>query len=206
MIYLEKIKIVNKTYPGSKVLKQNMEIICDDINLFVGDQGCGKSTMLQLLQKKHSDVELTISDFTKTSGIKTYFFDSEKDNPRIKDTHSYSNPDGTSKGIGVGGAIATRFMSHGEVLERMVINPLSKAKDCIIFLDEPESGLSITNQFRLIAAIKNAVQNRCQLFIATHCYPLIESFNVFSLEDNKLMSGIKFINLTTKKYDKRASN
>lgn len=37
------------------------------------------------------------------------------------------------------------------------------------------------------------VKNNCQFFIATHCYPLIEKFDVISLEHNKQMPGIKFI-------------
>lgn len=67
------------------------------------------------------------------------------------------------------------------------------AKECVIILDEPESGLSITNQFKLIQEIYNAIKRGCQFFIATHCYPLIESGDVISLEHWKKMSGISFI-------------
>ena len=63
---------------------------------------------------------------------------------------------------------------------------------------DPENGLSITNQFKLINAIKVAVTNNCQLFIATHCYPLIENFDVISLQHKKLMTGRKFIELVSK--------
>ncbi len=193
MIYIEKIKIVNNTFPGSAVFKENTELICSDVNLLVGDQGCGKSTLLQLLQKNHSDIELKLSDYVIQNGCESYYFDTEKDNPRVKDLNSYTNPDGTSKGIGYGGALISHFQSHGEVLEKFIIGPLLKSKDCVILLDEPESGLSITNQFKLIDAIKISVKNNCQLFIATHCYPLIEEFDVISLQHNKQMKGIEFI-------------
>lgn len=53
MIYLEKIKIKNNTYPGSHVLDKGFTIYCSDVNLFVGNQGCGKSTLLNLIQKKN---------------------------------------------------------------------------------------------------------------------------------------------------------
>lgn len=59
---------------------------------------------------------------------------------------------------------------------------------------EKLSGLSITNQFKMIDAINKAVVNNCQFFIATHCYPLIEAYNVISLQHNKCMKGIDFIN------------
>lgn len=195
MIYLEKIKIINDTYPGSHVLDKNFLIECSEVNILVGNQGCGKSTLLNLIQKNHSDIEVTLSESTKLNGVNTFFFDSEKDNPRIKDLQFFSNPNGEDIRIGVGGAIYSRFKSHGEVLQEFIIAPLLTAQNCVIILDEPESALSLSNQFKLISAINIAVKNNCQLFIATHCYPLIESFNVISLEHQKQMKGIDFINL-----------
>jgi predicted ATPase len=195
MKHVEKIKIVNKTYSGTHVLKKGFEINCESINLFVGNQGCGKSTMLDLLQKAHSDLDLTFSDNVRLNGIKTFYFDSEKMNPRVTDPQMYTRPNGENVGIGFGGALGSRFRSHGEVLQDFIFEPLKTAKNSVILLDEPESGLSITNQLKLIKAINHAVNNNCQLFIATHCYPLIEQFNVISLEHKKQMKGIDFINL-----------
>lgn len=195
MVYLEKIKIVNNEYPGSQVFKKNFEIICEDVNLLVGNQGCGKSTLLNLIKDQHSDIEISISDYTNSikNGVNVYYFNSELDNPRTKDPELFTKPSGENIGIGYGAALSSRFQSHGEILERFIINPILKSKDCIILLDEPESGLSITNQFNLINSIKIAVDNGCQFFIATHCYPLIESFNVISLEHSKKMNGLEFI-------------
>lgn len=194
MIHLEKIKVVNNTYPGSHVLSKDFEIQCQSVNLFVGDQGCGKSTYLQLLQKNHSDIVVTLSEYVKKNGVNTFYFDSERDNPRVKNPELYTKPSGENIGIGYGGALASRFQSHGEVLQKFILGPIGKAKDCVIMLDEPESGLSLTNQFRLVNAINNAVARGCQFFIATHCYPLINGFDVISLEHNEQMSGNDFIN------------
>jgi predicted ATPase len=193
MVYIEKIKIINNAYPGSHVLKKDFVINCSHVNLFVGDQGCGKSTLLNLIQKNHNDINVILSDFALKNEIETFFFDSEKDNPRINDPQHYTNSNGENIGIGFGAGLASRFKSHGEILESFIIRPLLKAKDCVIILDEPESGLSITNQFKLINAINVAVDNGCQLFIATHCYPLITSFDVISLEHNEQMNGNDFI-------------
>lgn len=194
MVFLEKIKIINQTYPGSHVLKVGFEIDCSDVNIFVGEQGCGKSTLLNLLQKNHSDIEIQLSESVIKNGVKSFYFDSEKDNPRTKDPQLYTTPMGTNIGIGIHGAIGSRFQSHGEVLEKFIIGPLLQAKDAVIILDEPESALSISNQLKLIDAINIAVFNNCQLFIASHCYPLIESFDVISLQHSKQLSGKKFIN------------
>jgi predicted ATPase len=195
MIYVETIKIKNNSYPGSHVLEKGFEIKCLDVNLLVGNQGCGKSTLLKLIQKCHSDIYLKMSDYVLSNGVETFFFDSEKDNPRVKDPQLFTHANGQDKGIGYGAALVSRFKSHGEILQDFIITPILKARDCVIILDEPESGLSITNQFRFISAIKIALSNNCQFFIATHCYPLIETFTVISLEHKKRMSGIDFINL-----------
>lgn len=202
MQYLKRITIKDNTYPGAHVLKKGFEFECSDINLFVGDQGCGKSTLLKLIQENHSDINLTMSEDVIKHGVNTYYFDSEKDNPRIKDPMLFTKPSGVDVGIGYVGAVASRFKSHGEVLAKYSVSAILKAKDCVVLLDEPESGLSITNQLKLIDSIKIAVSNNCQFFIATHCYPLIKAYNVISLEHNALMTGIDFINaISTKILD-----
>lgn len=195
MKHIEKIEIVGQSFPGSQVLNKDFIINCGDVNLFVGNQGCGKSTLLNLLQKNHKDVKLTLAEDTIKNGVSSFYFDSENDNPRTKNPELFTDVSGNDVGIGYGGALVSRFKSHGEVLENFILKPLLKAKDCVILLDEPESGLSITNQFKLIDAIKKAVENGCQLFIATHCFPLIESFDVISLEHNKQMTGVEFIQI-----------
>ena len=192
MIYIDKIKIVSKTYP-SNLFDIGYEIKCSDVNLLVGNQGCGKSTLLQMISKNHSDLKLTFTPETDLKTLNSYYFDSETNNPRIVDPEMYTNISGESIGYGVGNGLDSRFRSHGEVLEELVIDGLKNAKNCIILLDEPESGLSITNQFRFIKMIQKAVSNGCQLFIATHCYPLIEANNVISLEHKETMSGFEFI-------------
>jgi predicted ATPase len=91
-------------------------------------------------------------------------------------------------------AVKSNFQSHGEVLKHYTIDAIFKAKDCVIILDEPESGLSITNQYNLIHEIWRSIKlNRCQFFIATHCYPLIDAFDVISLEHSRYLSGSNFI-------------
>ena len=134
---------MDNTYPGSDVLKLGFEIECSDVNIFVGDQGTGKSTMLKMLQENDKDLKLHIPIKGEVS---SYYFDSEHDNPRTKDPQLYTKPSGGDIGIGFGRAMASRFMSHGEILEQFIIGPLKKAKDCVIILDEPETALSIKNQ------------------------------------------------------------
>lgn len=201
MIHIEKIKVVDKTYP-SNVLDIGFEIPCSSVNLLVGNQGCGKSTLLKMLSKNHKDIDLQLTENVLKNGINSFYFDTEKDNPRVKDPQMFTKPNGENMGIGYSGAIQSLFRSHGEVLQDFIFNPILKAKNCIVLLDEPESGLSITNQFKLIETINKGVENGCQFFIATHCYPLIQYFNVISLEHKEMMSGSVFIEKVRNDYGK----
>lgn len=166
------------------------------INLIVGDQGCGKSTLLLGLQKHQEFLDVKIKDEYSKMEINTFYFDTEKMNPRTTSIDNYTTPGGGSKGYGVGNALMSHFRSHGETLVDFTVGVLSKAQDCIIFLDEPESALSPRNQFKLIEVLNKAVSNDCQIFISTHCVPLIESQKeVYSLEHKKWLKSSEFLNL-----------
>lgn len=190
-IYVTKILVTEEHYCFTEGIEIDFK---KGINLIVGDQGCGKSTLLQGLSKNSIWLKISLTDDVITNGVSTFMLDTEKQNPRLSSLDNYSNPNGTSRGIGVGGAIASRFMSHGECIRDMVIQPLKKAKDCVIFFDEPESGLSVRSQYKLIKELNLAAKRGCQIFIATHCIPLIESENwVYSLEDKAWMTSSDFI-------------
>lgn len=190
-IYLESVKLLEDKY----CLNKGLKIEFQPITLLVGEQGCGKSTLLSLLQQNSDIIKVEISDFVKINGVETFYFDAEKMNPRITDLQMFSNPDGTSRGIGVGAALRTHFMSHGEVLKEYTVERIKETKNCVLFLDEPESALSLRNQFKLAKELENAINNGVQLIVATHCLPVIEHFeNVYSLEHLKWMSSKDFIN------------
>lgn len=200
MIHLKKIKIIETSEGyGEEVLKKDFEFECGHVNLLVGDQGCGKSTLLRMISKNSKHLKITLADHVIKDGIKSYYFDTEKNNPRVNDPELYTSLSGKDEGIGYVGALTSRFRSHGEIMENMIIGPLKDAGDCVVILDEPESGLSVKNQFRFIAAVKAAVERGCQFFIATHCYPVIQAFDVVSLEHWKTMKGEDFIKLAKEK-------
>lgn len=115
-------------------------------------------------------------------------------NPRTSSLDNYSNPDGSKKGIGYGGALASRFKSHGEVLREFTVNAIPLSKNCVLFLDEPESALSVKNQYLLSKHINEAPSRNVQLVISTHCIPIIESVpEVYSLEHKRWMYSKEFL-------------
>ena len=193
MIYLEKIKIVSKTYPGSHVLKTGFEFNCSDVNIFVGNQGCGKSTILDLIQKNHKDIEVTLSENTIKNGVNTFYFDSEKDNPRMKDPQLFTKPNGENVGYGYGNALMSRFKSHGEILETIVIEPILKAKNCVIILDEPMRFVSENYQEKASQMLKEISQRlNIQFIIITHNQVLASyADRVF---ESRIKKGITKIN------------
>jgi predicted ATPase len=164
-----------------------------DLTLLVGDQGCGKSSLLDLLGRNCPELELSLTDLG-LRGVETFYFDTEKMNPRIVDAQMYTNPNGTNRGIGIGRAISSRFTSHGETIVDFTVNALKTAKNCLFFLDEPESGLSIRNQFRLLKETRSAIKRKCQLVIATHSLLLIsKTKSVLSLEHGRWIDSKSFI-------------
>ncbi len=186
-MYLTKIKIIE----DFRCLIKDTEITPRSLTLLVGEQGCGKSSLLELLQRNEIKVEL--SELGK-KGVNSYYFDTEKMNPRLQNIDAFSNPDGTNKGIGVGGGIVSRFKSHGEVLRGYTVDRIKDAKDCVLLLDEPESALSLKNQYKLAKELKKAIKRNVQIVIATHCLPIIESIEeVYSMETLEWVSSKEFI-------------
>jgi len=192
MLYIEQIKI-KETY---LTLQKDRVIELKPLTVIVGEQGCGKSTLLRLLNKNSDKIEVKLCDYLKNDYVDTYYFDTETMNPRISDIDNYTTVDGRSKGIGVGAALQSHFQSHGEVLREFTVNRINDAKNCILFLDEPESALSLKNQFLLSKRlIDTTTNNKTQIILATHCLPIISSVEeVFDLVDYKWKNSIEYIN------------
>jgi predicted ATPase len=197
-MYLKSVKF-KESY---RCFSQGQTFDFQQLNLLVGDQGCGKSTLLNLIFKRDKILDVKLTDLGK-AGVKTFYFDSEKMNPRVLNPiKEYTNLDGTNKGIGLGAAIKARFSSHGETLVCFTVHALKKATNNAVFIDEPESGLSLRNQFRFVEEIKNTLARKCQLFIATHSLVLIQSFgDVLSLEHKQWMKSEDFIQLNSAKAE-----
>ena len=153
------------------------------INLLVGDQGCGKSTLISSLVDCNEEIKVNVtreSDYT--------FFDTENHNPRMVKNLSSTFHNGAN-------VLCSFFESHGETLLPFLTG-LKKFKNRLIFLDEPEAGLSIRSQYKVAELLLHlAAKNGNQLFIATHSPIFMETVNdVLSLEHKKWMLTKDFIN------------
>ena len=137
------------------------------LNVLVGDNGCGKSTLVDNLMKQNPD-----SNFL--------FIDLEKSNPNIMEqvpenglTHSIQQ-------------IHNKFMwsaeSHGETREGVLLSILQMdlSRYDLIILDEPEQGLSLKNQIKYYNKLKELNKD---IIIITHSKVFIDlEDTVFDVE------------------------
>jgi predicted ATPase len=184
-MYLEKFTLKDKLYTINP-----FEITFQkDLNIIVGENGSGKSTLLKLLTDinfNKGEKIITLTEECKNHGAETMFFDTEKHNPRIKEDCS------NDKNIGY--TLHSRFCSHGQSLFP-IINHIKKLKNTVIFIDEPESGISLSNQLIFLDSIKEAIKNNCQIIISTHSYVLIKNVkNVFDMSTFSWFSSELYLN------------
>lgn len=160
------------------------------VNMLVGDQGSGKSTVINgimsLANLRYTGLsnlaDLMIVDTDMET--KLFGFDFEKDNIRM--VRSFD--DAPIKAI-----LAARFSSHGETVNAMFGKMVEESVPHTFLLDEPDMALSIRSILRLANTIKEAAKTH-QIICSAHNPYLIEKFEeVLSLEHRKWMSSEEFI-------------
>jgi predicted ATPase len=155
------------------------------VNLLVGDQGCGKSSLLETIKDAGPTCTCDRAVVLAEGRCKSYFFDFEKGNPR---TLSYFADD-------IGGQMAMRFSSHRQA-NMALIKGLDAAAECIVMVDEPDSALSIRSCMKLVAKLKSLEQRSAQVIAAVHSPIVIQAFDeVFSLEHRRWMPSSEFMGL-----------
>ena len=155
------------------------------VNLLVGDQGCGKSSLLTLFkQRKTTSGIIDISTDKLTS---TASFDFEHDNLR------------TQGRLTNGGAlklqVTSLWSSHGQSVN-YILTRLDELETDVIFMDEPDMALSIRSILKLVNKLQEVEKLGKQVITAVHNPLIISKFErVLSLEHKVWMSNREFINL-----------
>jgi predicted ATPase len=173
------------------------------VNLLVGDQGSGKSTVLQLLHDlaTKSGHERTTKIISVTShGCRVIDFDFERDNPRAK---SYFDEGFAAFQF----QMKAQFSSHGETinallrdLERTLSHPPKDstkgrgALKVLLLLDEPDMALSPRSAFALVRSFARLAEQGHQIIAAVHNPILISSQpEVLSLEHKRWLKPAAFL-------------
>lgn len=149
------------------------------VNLLVGDQGCGKSSLLsEMSQREHSEIKVARK-------MVTYKFDFERDNLRAKIACTKN----------VIAELRSRLISHGEA-NKIIFDNLDGVKDSVIFLDEPDTALSIRSAYILARWFEDLAEDNNQIIAAVHNPIIIGCFQeVLSLEHRQWMSSQDFIQI-----------
>lgn len=157
-MYLKSLKVTECS--RVKALEGKVIEFDPGLNFIVGENGAGKSTIIHALS---GDAKVESFKFKHVLGdrgknkeqLKTYYFDTEKMNPRIQHRH--------------GADLLSRFVSHGEGIMPCIemIKQVPGGQTHLILIDEPESGISPWNQKKLLDLLRER-SKECQLIIATH--------------------------------------
>jgi predicted ATPase len=160
------------------------------VNLLVGDQGTGKSSLLQAIAAAGNVTDYGFSrDLKKkvsceASPIDVFGLDFEKHNKR---TLGYLDYDILEF------QISAKLSSHGEQ-NLALLKLLETAENKLIFLDEPDMALSLRSILKLVNLFKAAVKRGCQIIAAVHHPFLIEAWKeVYSCEHDTWMTSKDFM-------------
>ena len=162
----------------------------DSITLIVGENGSGKSTMLKYMSDRKAAKRDGVTDkmviSEESKNVRSMYFDTEKNNPRINRPASFNAVD-------VMNHLNGNMQSHGETLFP-ILEYVGQMQNAVVLVDEPESGISLSNQKKLWEAFSAAAANGCQLVIATHSYLFIQwAGEVFDMSSGKYVSSERYI-------------
>lgn len=168
------------------------------VNLLVGDQGTGKSSMFQAIQvcgmKKTRSWNLPSRDSIpafidyEAPPVPVFAFDFEHDNHRTK---TWFDDD-------IGFHVSAMFHSHGQTVMAMIDAWLQIDKPMIVLVDEPDMALSIRSCHKLVRAFEHVAGQGGQVIATAHNPIVISGFEeVYSLEHSTWMSSHEFIRTQT---------
>lgn len=156
------------------------------VNFLVGDQGTGKSTLLDLMsgRKNREVVKITLPDSHK----KIVHRDFEHDNSRTAAAFG---------GLGdMGIEVAMIFASHGQAVSLSLRELIDSLKEpSIILLDEPDTGLSVKTIRLLMIVFDHIVAKGHILILAVHnplLYMSAKERTVFDMEKRTWVPGKEF--------------
>jgi predicted ATPase len=191
----------------------------EGVNVIVGENGSGKTSLFSLIKqytgKPIDKLGLCFSEYKteeeyfqnyqkeykgylKVDGVINYrntiYFDAEKDNPVVA-IPQMLNPSDKSFINLTAELFWAQEESHGESMLPVVQYILKNAKNCTIFMDEPETALSLKNQFWLVHEMnRSAKEQNNQIIISTHAYGIIQHFyTIFDMETREWVERETYI-------------
>jgi predicted ATPase len=182
---LKRIKILQE----HRSLPAGLEIeFRPGVNLIVGDQGCGKTTLLNLIDSARREKDLRSARIELTvEGVAAFdSFDFERDNPRTATAFGRSD---------FGAQVDALFASHGQSMSLILSKLVAPKKVATTFLlDEPDMALSIRSIRAVEKFLKRAGAVGHQIVASVHNALMILPFEeVYSLEHKRWVKSKDFV-------------
>ena len=187
--------------------KEGFEIEIGDVTFLIGENGSGKSTILNKIASLYCKKELNRNLFNSLTEFSDNFeiiTDDSKKYNKVKYFHFQFDdlrfrPDFDFDNIGL--QINSSRKSSGESIFFQSLNILGfndLEKNVLYVLDEPERGMSIKNQIKWKNIITNMViKFNCKFIIATHSFvlPTVDDYdslfktNIYDLSSQSLTNS-----------------
>jgi predicted ATPase len=184
------IKTLTFTEPWRCFKQDDAIVFHTGINLLVGEQGMGKSSLLQAIaaacksEKYQFEHGLAKKIKVTATACPCGGFDFEKNNLR---TLSYFEDGCTAA------QISLSRMSHGQA-NNLMLSGLKGARDTLLFFDEPDMSLSIKSITTLAALLWDAMGRGCQVIASVHHPFLIQAFpECFDMEAREWVSSDLYV-------------
>ena len=209
---------------GKTIFDAGLEIkLQPGINVLVGDQGTGKSTLIELVRTwlepdkgmngrlnsrmRQKDIRETIEvEGDNLENLRVLAFDFEKDATRSSGAFDWGGPIDT-----VGFMMHGNRASHGEA-NKLALNMLlkdvtkeamelvkagdrsKKIKPTLVLLDEPDSALSIASILMMHTTLRALERMGCQVIVSAHNPFLLGCFHdLFSLKHKKWITYSDYV-------------
>jgi len=154
------------------------------VNLLVGDQGTGKSTIFECLSNKKNNRHKILE--IEADQMELLSFDFEKDNIRKRGALCNDK-------AGMEFQLASMFSSHGQSNLTM-LSYINQTNNKLFCIDEPDMALSIRSCTKLIKMMKKSTKSGNQILASIHNPIIISAFDrVLSLDHKCWINSDEFI-------------